>query len=226
MALAAHKSSIFSGVQGPGNPALLNTKPIVETFSTASNTVNNAALLAKNIIRNVSPRHPRSQNGTMTMQCIVFTKKRGALEHMIRTITLTKLPRNKIKLMSGEDQAAIFKFMYPNAVEERPGSKVVWVTPQHVPMECFAYVTYSTKLKCLVCFSDDVMTRAGGLSQEGTVLLSFLQATIRDGSHIAYRIKIKTRGDEKVIKSPIKISPKVGRFIFCSSLSRFFSNNQ
>jgi len=226
MALPAHKSSIFTGVQGPGNPALLNTKPVVESFSSSTNTVNSIVNIAKNLLKNVSPRQARSQDGTMPMQCIVVAKRDGRVQTMKREITLSQAPRNKIKLMTGDDQAAIFEFMYPSAVEKRPGSKVVWVKQSNVQREYFAYVTYSTKMKCLVCISDDIMTRSGVLTAEGTVLLSMLHATIRDGSHIAYRVKMKTRGDEKVVKSPIKISPKVGRFIFCSSLSRFFNNRR
>jgi len=72
---------------------------------------------------------------------------------MIRDITMTQLPRNKIKLFTGENQAEILSFMHPEMVEERPGSKVVWIKPAHIEKEVVAYIAYSKRLKMLLCIS-------------------------------------------------------------------------
>jgi len=146
---------------------------------------------------------------------------------MKREVTMTQMPRNKIKLFTGEDQVAILSFMYPEMVEVRPGSKVVWVKPQYVQKEVFGYIAYSLKLKLLLCVSEDIISPRGGkISRAGTLLLASFMTTIRDKEHVAYKIRLKTKGDQKVNKSPVKISPKVGKFIFCSSLSRYFNNRR
>ena len=215
------------GNQGPGNPLLIDTKPIVEQFSSSANTVNAALNKVKNLARTTTPSRILSRDGTVEMKCIVFTKRRGSLETMTRTIEISKVAGNKIKLFSGKDQAAIFEFMYPSGVEKRAGSSVVWASNSYINKECHAYVTFSAKLKALVCFSTDVMeTPAGKLTKEGTVLLSFLNATIQSQAHMAYRIKLKARGDPKIVKSPVKLTPRACRFIFGTAVGNFFNNGR
>jgi hypothetical protein len=227
MALPAHTIATYGGVQGPKGYELLNESPIVEPFRTNPANANTAFNVSRNIVKKMSPKNVRIENGKMTMQCVVIYKRQGTFRTMKRDITITQLPRNKIKLFTGEDQAAIVSCMHPEMVEERPGSKVVWVKPAHIQKDVFGYIAYSPKLKLLVCVSEDIMCPGGNrFSRAGTLLLASFMTTIRDGAHVAYKVKLKTRGDTKVNKSPVKISPKVGRFMFCSSLSRFFNERR
>lgn len=161
----------------------------------------------------------------MSMQCIVIAKRNGSLVADVRDITITQLPRNKIKLFTGQDQAEIVKFMYPGATETRGTSKVMWAKREYIQRELSAYVAYSSRLKSLICISENVMTpRQGVLSREGTMFMAVFMTTVRNGTHVAYKIKLKSRGDEKIVKTPVKISPKTAKFIFCTSLSSFFRN--
>lgn len=227
MALPAHTVATYGGVQGPKGYELLNESPIVEPFRTNPDNANKAFNISRNIVKKTSSKNVRIHDGKMSMQCLVICKRRGTFLTMKREITITQLPRNKIKLFTGEDQAAIVSFMHPEMVEERPGSKVVWVNPRHVQKEVFGYIAYSPKLKMLLCVSEEIMCPGGNhFSRAGTLFLASFMTTIRDGAHVAYKVKLKTKGDQKVNKSPVKISPKVGKFIFCSSLSRFFNERR
>jgi hypothetical protein len=226
MAMPAQTTSIFKGVQGPGQPELINQKRIMETFKAKSNNNDNGVYkLTENITKTVQRRPARASNGKMTMQCIIIAKRNGSLVADVRDITITQLPRNKIKLFTGQDQAEIVKFMYPSATETRGTSKVLWAKREYVQRELSAYVAYSSRLKSLICISENVMTpRQGTLSREGTMFMAVFMTTVRNGTHVAYKIKLKSRGDEKVVKTPVKISPKTAKFIFCTSLSSFFRN--
>lgn len=225
MALAAHKARLYAGIQGSGPPAIIGEISIVSAISREGNVMNNVSDTAQSIISSIrrSPRSSTHNGSTRIVPCIVITRHQGEFRWKRTVMTITPMARGHVKLMSGDEQGKMFSFMYPSAVDARPKSKIVWAKQQYVDVEFPAYVTYSQTLKCFVCMSSTIMRRRDTITAPGALLLQRLGAKVHDGSHFAFKVKLKTRGDEKIVKSPVKLTKKNAAFVLPQSMNSMFS---
>ena len=225
MALAAQKARLYAGVQGSGPPAIIGEMSVMSAITRESDVMNNISDVAQSIVSSFrrSPRSTTHNGTTRIIPCVIVTRHQGEFRWKRTVMTVTPMARGQVKLMSGDEQGKMFTFMYPSAVETRPKSKIVWAKQQYVDVEFPAYVTYSHTLKCMVCLSSTIMRRRDTITAPGALLLHKLGAKIHDGSHFAFKVKLKTRGDEKIVKSPVKLPKKNAAFVLPQTMSSMFA---